>query len=110
MQQVERELLVVGDVELLDVDLGEDIEGRLGLDRGDARDLVERLVDVLALVVDAAARHHVALDGLVPAQRRLHNGLRRTLEHRRMLDSMLMPVMKSRAQRLLPESTIQPMR
>ena len=37
MQQVERELLVVGDVELLDVDLGEDVEGRLGLDRGDAR-------------------------------------------------------------------------
>ena len=31
-------LLVVADIELLDVHLGEDVERRLGLDRGDAVD------------------------------------------------------------------------
>ena len=77
VQQVQGELLVVGDVELLHVDLGEDVERRLGLDRRDAVDGVERLVDVVALLVDAPARLHVALNALVAAERGLHDGLRR---------------------------------
>ncbi len=43
MQQVKRELLVIGDVELLHIDLREDVERGLRLDRGDAGNLVELL-------------------------------------------------------------------
>ncbi len=57
MQQVKRELLIIGDVELLHIDLGEDVERRLRLDRGDAGNLVERVVHELALLVDTAAGH-----------------------------------------------------
>ena len=51
MQQVERELLVIRDIELLDVHLGEDIERSLGLHRRDTVDGIERLVHVVALLV-----------------------------------------------------------
>ena len=76
MKQVERELLVIGDVELLHVDLREDVERRLGLDHRDAVDLAERVVDEVALLADAAAGRHIALDALVAAEGRLHDGLR----------------------------------
>ena len=71
VQQVKGKLLVVRDVELLDVHLGEDVEGRLGLDSRDAIDGVERLVDVVTLLVDAAAGTDVLVDALVAAQGRL---------------------------------------
>ena len=76
MQQVERELLVVGNIELLDIHLGEDVKRSLGLHRGDAIDGVQRLVHVVALLVHAAARHDVARHALVASERRLHDGLR----------------------------------
>ena len=75
MQQVERELLVRVDVEAFDVDLREDVERGLRLDGGDAGDLVEHVVDEVALVVHAAARHDVVVDALVAAERGLHHGL-----------------------------------
>ena len=56
VQQVECELFVVGDVEFLHVYLGEDVKRRLGLDHRDAVDVFERVVDELALLVDAPAR------------------------------------------------------
>ena len=77
MEQVEGELLVVGDVELLDVDLREDVERRLRFHGGDAGDLIQGLVHKLALVIYAPARHDVAVHALVPAEGRLHDGLRR---------------------------------
>ena len=77
MEQVEGELLIVVDVELLHVDLREDVEGRLGLHRRDAVNLVEGLPDEVALLVDAAAGAHVGVHALVAAKRRLYDGLRR---------------------------------
>ena len=77
VQQVERELLVVRNVELLDVELGEDIERRLGLDRRHAVDRVQRLVHIIALLAHAPARRDVTLDALVAAECGLHDGLRR---------------------------------
>ena len=77
MQEVEGKLLVVADIELLDVHLGEDVERRLGLDRSDAVDRVEGLVHVVALLTHATARRHIALHGLMPTERRLDDGLRR---------------------------------
>ena len=76
VQQVEGELFVVVDVELLRVDLREDIERGLWLDGGDAVDGVERLIDVFALLVEAAAGHQIIIDALMPAERGLHDGLR----------------------------------
>ena len=77
VQQVEGELLVISNVELLHVDPGEDVERGLGLHGRDAVDVVERLVDEVALLVDAPAGLHVALHALVAAERRLDDGLRR---------------------------------
>ena len=77
MEKVERELLVIRDIELFHVNLREDVERRLGLHGRDAVDLVERAPDEVALVADAAARTHIRLDALVSAKRRLHDGLRR---------------------------------
>ena len=76
-QQIERELHVVGDVELLHIELGEDVEGRLGLHHGYAVDVFERVVDEVALLEHAPARHHIVLHALVAPQRRLDDGLRR---------------------------------
>ena len=77
MQQVERELLVRVDVEAFDVDLREDVERGLRLDGGDAGNLVEHVVDEVALVVHAACTTDWA----------------GTFEHMRMLASMLRPSM-----------------
>ena len=95
-QQVQRELLVVGDVEPLDVDLREDVERRLRLDGGDARNRVQRFGDVFALFVDATSGHDVIIDALMPAERGLHDRLRRHIraqthvgEHVETLDIVL---------------------
>ena len=77
MQQVECELLVVGDVELLHIDLREDVEGCTGFDGGDAGDVVERLVYVIALLAYAASGHHVVAHALMAPQSGLDDGLRR---------------------------------
>ena len=77
MQQVEGELLVVGDVELLHIHLGEDVERRARLDHRDAIDLAKRLVHKIALLVDTAARANVVVDRLMATERRLNDRLSR---------------------------------
>ena len=76
MQQIESELLVVGDVELLHVNLREDVECGLRLHCGNAVDAVQRVVDVFALFVNSPAGDDVVIHALVSAERRLHDGLR----------------------------------
>ena len=75
MQQVKRELLIISDVELLHVELGEDVERGLRLDRGDAGNRVQRVVDVFALLVQTTAGHDVVVDALVAAESGLHDRL-----------------------------------
>ena len=77
VQQVQGKLLVVGDVELLHIHLGEDIERRARLDHRNAINLAERLVHKVALLVHAAAGTDVVVDRLVAAKRRLNNRLSR---------------------------------
>ena len=77
VQQVEGELLVIGDVELLHIHLGEDVERRARLDHRDAVNLAERLVHKVALLVDTAARADVVVDRLMAAERRLDDRLGR---------------------------------
>ena len=76
-QQIKGELLVVGDVKLLGVDLGEDVEAGLGLYRADTGDIVQCLGDELCLLIHAAAGDDVVLDTLIAAQCGLHDGLGR---------------------------------
>ena len=78
-QEVQRELGIVHDTEFLGIDLGEDVEGCLGLDSGDAGDIVQSLVDELSLLVKTAAGNDVVLDALIAAQCGLHDGLGRNI-------------------------------
>ena len=77
MQEIQRELFVVGDIEPFYVELREDVEACLRFHRRHARNAVERFVDEIALLQHAAARRHVALDALMTAQRCLDDGLAR---------------------------------
>ena len=77
VQQVEGKLLVVGDVELLHVHLGEDVERRTRLDHRDAVDLAERLIHIIALLVDTTAGANVVVDRLMATECRLNDGLSR---------------------------------
>ena len=77
MQQVEGKLLVIGDVELLNIHLGEDIERRARLNHRDAVNLVERLIHKVALLVDTTAGADVVVDRLMAAERRLDDRLGR---------------------------------
>ena len=77
VQQVEGKLLVIGDVELLNIHLGEDVERRARLDHRDAVDLVERLIHKVALLVDTTAGTDVVVDRLMAAERRLDDRLSR---------------------------------
>ena len=77
MQQVEGELLVIGDVELLHIHLGKDVERRTRLDHRDAIDLAKRLVHKIALLVDTTTRADVVVDRLMAAKRRLNDRLGR---------------------------------
>ena len=77
MQQVEGELLVIGDVELLHIHLGEDVERRARLDHRDAVDLAERLIHKVALLVDTTAGADVVVNRLMAAERRLDDRLSR---------------------------------
>ena len=65
VQQVKGELLVIGNVELLHIDLREDVERRTRLNHRDAVNLVERLIHKVALLVDTAAGADVVVDGLM---------------------------------------------
>ena len=67
MQQVEGELLVIGDVELLHIHLGEDVERRARLNHRDAVDLAERLIHKVALLVDTTAGTDVVVNRLMAA-------------------------------------------
>ena len=77
VQQVEGKLLVIGDVELLNIHLGEDIERRARLDHRDAIDLVECLIHKVALLVDTTAGTDVVVDRLMATERRLDDRLGR---------------------------------
>ena len=79
VQQVKGKLLVVGDVELLHIHLGEDVERRARLDHRNTVDLAERLVHVVALLVDTAAGANVVVNRLMAAKRRLDDGLSRDI-------------------------------
>ena len=79
VQKVQRELLIVPDAEALHIHFREDVEGGLRLDDGNAGDILQRIVNKLALLVDAAARNEVGLDTLIAAEGRLHDGLGRNI-------------------------------
>ena len=79
VQQVEGKLLVVGDVELLHIHLGEDVERRARLDHRDAIDLAKRLVHKVTLLVDTAAGANVVVNRLMTAERRLNDRLSRNV-------------------------------
>ena len=68
-QQVKGELLIIGDVETLGVDLGEDIEAGLGLHSADTGDVIKGLGDKLSLLIYTSAGNDVVLDALIAAQR-----------------------------------------
>ena len=67
-QQVKGELLIIGNIELLGIDLGENIEAGLGLYGADTGNIVQRFGDELRLLID-------------------------TLEQSRILESMFRPSM-----------------
>ena len=75
VQQVESELFVVGDVELLHVNLREDIERGLRFHRSNTVDAVQRVVDVFTLFVNSSAGYDVIIHALVSAERGLYDGL-----------------------------------
>ena len=77
MQQVKGELLIIGDVELLHIHLGEDVERRARLNHRDAVNLVERLIHKVALLVDTAAGTDVVVNGLMTTECRLNDRLSR---------------------------------
>ena len=77
VQQVEGKLLVIGDVELFNIHLGEDIKRRTRFDHRDAVDLAERLIHKVALLVDTTAGADVVVDRLMAAKRRLDDRLGR---------------------------------
>ena len=77
MQQVKGELLVIGDVELFNIHLGEDVERRTRLNHRDAVNLVERLIHKVALLVDTAAGTDVVVDRLMATECRLNDRLSR---------------------------------
>ncbi len=74
-KEVQRELIIVRDIELCRIDLREDVEGGLRLLHGDAGDAVEGIADEVALLIDAAARHGIFIDALIAPESRLDNGL-----------------------------------
>ncbi len=75
LQEVQRELVIVRDVELCGIDFWKDVEGGLRLLHGDAGDAVEGITDAVALLIDAAAGHGILIDALVAPESRLDNGL-----------------------------------
>ena len=62
VQQVKSELFVIGDVELFNIHLGEDVERRTRLNHRDAVNLVECLIHKVSLLVDTAAGTDVVVD------------------------------------------------
>ena len=77
VQQVKGELLVIGNVELLHIHLGEDVERRARLNHRDAVNLVECLIHKVALLVDTTARADIVVNRLMAAERRLDDRLSR---------------------------------
>ena len=78
-QQVEGELLVVGDAELLDIELREHVQRTVGAVGRDAVDRVEPFVGDLHLRAEAARRQDEIIDRLLPAQGRLDRVLGRNV-------------------------------
>jgi hypothetical protein len=70
-QQVVHHLLIVLDVVYLGIQLGEHVDGALGLDAGHPGDLVEQLPGLVPLLAQPATGQHQLVDALVAAQRRL---------------------------------------
>lgn len=75
LEQIESKLLVIGNIKALTVKLGENIEGCPGLHHADTRNIFERIVYVLALLVDTAAWLDIVAHRLMTPQRRLNNRL-----------------------------------
>ena len=73
MQQIKGELLIRMNVELLHIDLWEDIERGLGLDCRNARNLIEHVVDEIALIMDPSSGNQIVLDALMSTQGGLHD-------------------------------------
>lgn len=63
-QQVKGELLVVHHAKALLVQLGEDVKGGLGPDKGQAGDGLQCVADALPLLVNAAAGHQQLFGGV----------------------------------------------
>ena len=76
-QKIKSELLIIGDIELFGIQLGENVEAGLGFHGADAGNIVESLVDIFSLLIDSAAGGDVGFDTLIAAQSGLHDGLGR---------------------------------
>ena len=60
-QKVQNELLIVGDVEALDIQLRENVEGGLRLDGAETGNVVEGVCNQLPLLITPAAGENVQL-------------------------------------------------
>ena len=79
LQQVQGELLVIGNVEALNINLREQVERAVRTGAADAVNLVEHLVCQGALLVQAAAGNDQLVNGLVAAERGLDGVLCRNV-------------------------------
>ena len=76
-QQVKGKLFVIGDIKLLCVDLGENIEAGLRLYSADTGDIIESLGDEFSLLIHTTTGNNVVLNTLITAESSLNNGLGR---------------------------------
>lgn len=79
LQEIQGHLLVAADVEALHVHLREDVEGRPGLYHADARDVAQRPVDHLPLLIEPAAGAKILVHRLIAAQGGLDDALGRDI-------------------------------
>ena len=75
MQKIQCKLLIIMNIEFLRINLRKNIESCLRLDRCDSRNIRQRLVYIVSLLINASARLNILIDTLISAQSRLHNGL-----------------------------------
>lgn len=66
-EQVKGELFIVCDIELLNINFGEDVKSSLWFDTTDPRDIGERFIDILPLFVNPSAGNDIVFHALASA-------------------------------------------
>ena len=74
-KQIQGELLIIRDIEPFYIDLRKHVKSCFWLHTGNARNIRDCIINVFPLLIDPSSRHNVAVDALMAAQGRLHNGL-----------------------------------